>query len=178
VAHWQPWEGPGVEHLFLQLGADGAIAEGMVLGVADGVEFAARYRIVCDAQWRTRRIEVEMEADDRRLALASDGEGTWTDVEEVLPALQGALDVDITATPFTNTLPVRRLGLAVGGSQELVVVYVSLPGFAVTTDRQRYTRIGPQAYRFESPANDFVREIEVDGDGLVVSYPGLFRRVG
>ena len=48
----------------------------------------------------------------------------------------------------------------------------------VTTDRQRYTCLEPdRRYRYESLDRDFTREIEVDDDGLVVTYPGLFRRV-
>ncbi|MCK6454853.1 MAG: putative glycolipid-binding domain-containing protein [Alphaproteobacteria bacterium] len=33
-------------------------------------------------------------------------------------------------------------------------------------------------YRYESLDSDFARKIEVDADGLVVAYPGLFRRMG
>ena len=56
--------------------------------------------------------------------------------------------------------------------------YIQLPELTVTTDRQRYTCLDPnRRYRYESLDSDFTREIEVDGDGLVVTYPGLFRRV-
>ena len=58
------------------------------------------------------------------------------------------------------------------------MVYISLPEFTVTTDPQRYTCLEPgRRYRYESLDSDFVREIEVDAQGLVVTYPGLFRRV-
>jgi hypothetical protein len=53
-----------------------------------------------------------------------------------------------------------------------------LPELTVTTDRQRYTCIEPnRRYRYESLDSDFTRDIEVDGHGLVVTYPDLFRRV-
>jgi hypothetical protein len=32
-------------------------------------------------------------------------------------------------------------------------------------------------YRYQSRDSDFEREIEVDHDGFVVTYPGLFRRL-
>jgi len=48
----------------------------------------------------------------------------------------------------------------------------------VTIDPQRYTCLEPmRRYRYESLDSDFTREIEVDLDGLVVVYPGLFRRI-
>jgi hypothetical protein len=53
-----------------------------------------------------------------------------------------------------------------------------VPSLNVTADPQRYTCLEPmRRYRFESLDSDFVREIEVDKNGLVVLYPGLFRRV-
>ena len=33
-------------------------------------------------------------------------------------------------------------------------------------------------YRFESLSSGFRADIPVDGDGLVLDYPGVFRRVG
>jgi hypothetical protein len=116
---------------------------------------------------------------DPPLELSSDGSGAWLDGRgQPRHDLAGALDVDITATPFTNTLPIRRLGLREGESSTIVAVYVSLPELTVTTNRQRYTCLEPdRRYRYESVDSDFTSELEVDGDGLVVTYPGLFRRV-
>ena len=37
------------------------------------------------------------------------------------------IDVDISATPFTNTLPIRRLGLQPGEFAELDVAFVDAP---------------------------------------------------
>lgn len=95
-----------------------------------------------------------------------------------LPELNGAIDIDISITPFTNTLPIRRLNLRSGESYEILVVYIRMPGLSITTDRQRYTclEVG-RRYRYESVDSDFAREIEVDAHGLVVTYPDLFRRM-
>ena len=78
----------------------------------------------------------------------------------------------------SNTLPIRRLRLQPGQSEEILAVYVQLPGLTVTTDRQRYTCLEPgRLYRYESIDSEFTRDIEVDDQALVVTYPGLFRRV-
>ena len=48
----------------------------------------------------------------------------------------------------------------------------------MSIDPQRYTCLKPgQQYRYKSLDSDFVRDIDVDSDGLVVTYPGLFKRV-
>jgi hypothetical protein len=43
---------------------------------------------------------------------------------------------------------------------------------------QAYTRLADQRYRYESlDGSGFSAELAVDADGLVLDYPGLFRRV-
>jgi uncharacterized protein len=175
---WQDWWGKGREHLVLREGPDGVSAESVVLGPAGAEVFAARYRIRCDGEWRVRHLAVALLGEDRGLELSSDGAGHWTDRSgSPLPDLADTIDVDLSATPFTNTLPIRRLGLGRGQSETIRVVYVRLPDLTVTIDRQRYTCLEPgRRYRYAAVDSDFTREIEVDDDGLVVTYPGLFRR--
>jgi hypothetical protein len=179
VARWKDWSGEGLEHLILREGVDGIAAESLVLGPPEDGTIAAQYGIVCDTGWRVLRLEVSLAGDDRRLELSSNGAGRWTDPSGApRPDLAGAIDVDLSATPFTNTLPIRRLGLRDGQVETIRVVYVRFPGLEVTLERQRYTCLEPgRRYRYESVDSDFSREIEVDPDGLVVTYPGLFRRV-
>jgi len=94
---------------------------------ADG--FIARYCIACDTLWVTRklRLEVEQEGKKRTLKLESDGKGTWNSNSQALAHLIGAIDVDLSATPFTNTLPICRLKLKEKQTQEIQVVYVLIP---------------------------------------------------
>ncbi|WP_424448326.1 putative glycolipid-binding domain-containing protein [Microbacterium arborescens] len=99
------------------------------------------------------------------------------DGTRIVGEVDGAIDIDITATPATNALPIRRLKLTVGGHADVEVAWVQVPSLDVGLGRQRYTRVGPRAYCFESRDRDFRRTITVDDDGFVLSYPGLFERV-
>jgi uncharacterized protein len=182
VARWQDWSGDGLQHLVLRMRSDRIVAEGVVLATAERVHFAATYRVECDAQWRVKHTNARVIGggdDDRGIDLAGDGAGHWRDGRGTsVPELEGALDVDVSATPFTNTLPIRRLDLDEGQTADIRAVYVRLPDLTVTIDPQRYTCLKRgRRYRYESLDSDFVREIDVDADGLLVTYPGLFRRV-
>jgi hypothetical protein len=75
-------------------------------------------------------------------------------------------------------LPVRRLGLAIGESSEVRAAWLTFPEFVLEPLVQRYTRIGPLVWRYESHHGAFVRELTVDDHGLVVEYPGLWEREG
>jgi uncharacterized protein len=179
VARWQAWSGEGIEHLVLDERPGEIVAEAVIIGTAGDEAIAARYQIRCDAQWRVRKAEIAQIGDGRAVELASDGAGNWRDGSNAaMPQLAGAIDVDISITPFTNTLPIRRLNLQEGQGAEIVAVYIQVPGLAITIDRQRYTCLeSGRRYRYESVDSDFTRDIEVDAHGLVVTYPGLFRRL-
>ncbi|MDQ3805405.1 MAG: putative glycolipid-binding domain-containing protein [Acidobacteriota bacterium] len=171
-----------MEHLAVILRHDGAVADGVVLGVEDGDAFRLRYTVHCDPRWRVRRVEVSFVAGGRGLSLTADGEGRWFDRSgAAVPALDGCVDLDITATPLTNTLPIRRLALRQGESAAIRVAYVTIPDLRVAPDEQRYTRLETGAaggrYRFEQVGSGFTAVLQVDGDGLVEDYPGLFKRV-
>jgi hypothetical protein len=180
---WVPWEGPGLEHLRLVTSDNGGVvASGLVIGLEAGRPFRIGYEIRCDGLWRVR--EVRVGAPDLKqpvLDLLSDGEGHWKRRGgEAMPELDGCIDVDISATPFTNTLPISRLGLKPGESEELAVVYVRVPELLVGPERQRYGCLEARAdggrYRFEALPSGFTAELPVDAEGLVFDYPGLFRR--
>lgn len=106
-----------------------------------------------------------------------DGRGGWKVDDEERSDLSDAIDLDLAISPFTNTLPIRRLDLAIGEEGDATVAFVSFPDLEVDLDAQRYTRLDEDLYLFESLDSDFSREITVDLDGFVVDYPGLFERL-
>jgi hypothetical protein len=175
---WRSWEGPGLEHLCFAEDGDGAVADGVVIAATDEQRYRLRYRVETDAAWRVREASVELIGEpDRRLDLRTDGDGHWTDgAGGEISGLAGCLDVDISATPFTNTLPVRRLALGVGESAELRVAYVKVPELEVRAVDQRYTRVEDRTYRYEGLFRDFTADLPVDEDGLVVDYRDTWRR--
>jgi uncharacterized protein len=174
---WREAAGEGVQHLVLDRSPGQITAEGMIVAGGEA-PFAARFRLLLDSRWRTRRLSVALLGNPVVLVLLADGKGGWTDAEgHDLPALEGVQDVDISATPFTNTLPLRRLRTAVGKSVDIDTAHVDLPSMTVKRDAQRYTRLEERSWRYESRDSDFTRDITVDEDGVVISYPGLFERV-
>lgn len=174
---WAAAQDGGLEHLELEAAETGAAAEGVVIGTDEGRPFGVAYAIRCDAQWRVRGVEVRV-AGAGVLRLAADGEGNWRDADgRALPALAGCIDVDLTCTPFTNSLPIRRLGARLAQRQRITVACIDVPRLEVGPSHQAYTCLGPGRYLFESLSRPFRAEIETDADGLVLRYPGLFARV-
>lgn len=182
---WRTVQEPGFEHLLLTEHVDGVDARGLVLGVFDTPwrGFRLRYRVRCDARWRVRELDVELEHPwSRTVALRSDGEGSWRDATGgAREDLRGCIDADVMTTPFTNTLPIRRLPWAPGATHDITLTYVAVPSLEVTVERQRYTCRSRDAdgarFGFESLESGFTAELLVDRDGLVVEYSDIFARV-
>lgn len=145
-----------------------------IVGEVDGGEEPCRYAIRIDGDGVFRHASI---TSGTRSTQIEHEDAVWSVDGEPRPDLAGAIDIDITATPATNALPIRRLKLAVGGHSDVEVAWVQVPSLDVGVGRQRYTRVGPRAYCFESRDRDFRRTITVDDDGFVLSYPGLFERV-
>jgi len=182
---WTPSTGVGLEHLRLMEDSSGYVASSVVIVVEDEQPFSIWYGIRCDADWGVQSVDVQLFHSgnrDTKIALIADGKGHWRlPSGQSLPALDGCVDVDITATPFTNTLPIRRLAFSPGQSAELLMAYIIVPEMEVQPSRQRYTCLEQSEsgglYRYEGLSTGFTAEILVDADGLVIDYKGLFRRV-
>lgn len=167
---WSGTRGPSLERLSLTEDASVRAHAHVEIG-----EATYEYDAVLDAEWGFRALRIEA-GDGRVLELRHDASGWWTENRMVRPDLSDAVDIDLSFSPFTNTLPIRRLDLPIGGEAEIVTAYVASPSLAVLPDPQRYTRLSPDRYLYESLDSDFEREILVDADGMVLDYPGLFTR--
>lgn len=178
-ARWISWNNDSAENLVLKETGEDIVAESKI--TSKGTKpFTATYTIVCDLAWHTRyfRVDLDSEGVVKTLSLEGNGSGKWSDSSEIAESIDGAIDIDLTATPFTNTLPIRRLGLDENQSQEIMVAYVLIPELEVSAKRQRYTcLVENRRYRFEQIDDGFVSEMDIDENGLVMTYSGLFMQV-
>jgi hypothetical protein len=137
-----------------------------------------RYAIECDPEWRTRSAVIEGEAGGTpiRFALAADGMGHWTRDGASVPDVTGALDVDLGFTPTTNTLPIRRLALAVGESAPVRSAWIRFPELRLEPLKQTYTREGELTFRYRAlvDGEPFVARLDTDAFGRVIRYEGLW----
>jgi hypothetical protein len=169
----------GFEVVFLQTRAGGYELVGTTTAVEDGQAWAVSYEIVVDDAWRSRSAYVSSRSasGDHEVRLEADGAGHWRIGGVAAPELDGCFDVDLEASACTNTLPVHRLGLAVGQEADAPAAYVRAMDVDVERLEQRYVRNddhGAQPrFDYTAPAFDYRGLLVYDGSGLVLDYPGI-----
>lgn len=170
-------------------------------GSSTDADHVLTYRLHTGPGWVTRALDVAVEGDGwrRTLALRRSQDGRWSAQRHessrtgppeggplALGDLDAALDCDLGLCPVTNSMPILREGLVTASRRgrprraELVMAWVSVPDLRVLASPQVYeTGVavagGGAQVRFSS--GTFTEHIEVDGDGLVASYPSIGRRL-
>ncbi len=169
---WRSLAWPGTEYFNLWEEDDYWKVEGTVVLALDGYPTLVHYHVLCDRQWETRAVDVDMKtgATTRTLKISVDEKHRWHVDGKELRAVRGCLDVDLSITPSTNTLPVRRLNLAVGENKAVTAAWVRFPELTVQTLTQKYIHVEEQRYWYQSELSDKVWNLEVDEMGLVRRY--------
>lgn len=176
---WSRLDAVGLERLELTRASDGFVAAGTVIGLdAGGFRLDHRWRLSRD--WRAQSLEVERRGPDghRRLSVERRA-GGWLVDGRPRPDLDGAEEPDLSATPFCNTFPIRRLPTDSQATLTLDTCYVDADAMTVERSRQRYDRLGRDRVRYVDlgAAAGFEAELVVDDEGLVVHYEHLFERM-
>ena len=191
---WTPWHNQGVEHLHLLQEEKKITATGAIITVVNNVPLYLAYTIFCSTTWNVQVVQLYLlDSSKWAMCLEQESPGHWTMPFHVpLPQLQHCTDIDISLTPFTNTIPVRRLSLQPGQSADITVAYIDVPALLkVSSDqqlstqikaiKQRYTCLSLYdnggIYEYENLSSGYTAELPVDSDGLVLDYPNAFRRV-
>jgi len=174
---WKRVDAAGLERFDLREDASGWTLRGTILLVHEGVPFEARYEVRCDQAWVTRAVAVDLRGPegDRALCLTAE-DGRWSVDGVERAAVRGCVDVDLGWSPSTNTLPIRRLNLAVGDTRAVIAAWVRFPELTLEPLPQEYRRLAERRYRYSSAGGRFVAELEVDEQGLVTTYGQLWAR--
>ncbi|MGE0799409.1 MAG: putative glycolipid-binding domain-containing protein [Lautropia sp.] len=177
---WRRLDIPGRESAAIERVASGWRLTGELEADEVGVAARLRYTIDCDESWHTQTALIEGDANGVpvRFALAASGAGEWMRDGSPVPALAGALDVDLGFTPATNLLPIRRLALPVGAAAPVRSAWLRFPELRLEALEQAYRREAERVFRYRAQVDgaQFIARLDTDAFGCVVDYEGLWTR--
>ena len=175
---WTGLEYYSLENCLVKNSENGSQITSTIIGSYEEKIYNVTYHIETNQNWETTLVKINCQHDNytQSIELESEGDGNWLMNGVKSELLKGCMDLDIPLTPFTNTLPIRRLKLSPGRSQEVKVIYCDLLKQEIKPVCQRYTCLSNSEYHYENVPNDFEATILVDEFGLVIDYPYLFVR--
>ncbi|MFG2192907.1 putative glycolipid-binding domain-containing protein [Streptomyces sp. NPDC048639] len=181
---WRVTGSGGFETAWTEVSGTVLRARGRVVGTVPE-PYWMTYELETGGDYVTRRLFVSADTasgDSRSLDLRREEDGRWTANGSPLPDVTGAEDCDLGLSPLTNAMPVLRHGLHTRpGEHDFLMAWVSVPDLTVTPSPQTYTHLETTDHgaRVRFTSEDFTADLELDPDGLVVTYPGLaFRSHG
>jgi hypothetical protein len=118
---WEWLEEPGLEHVTIEARDKLIRVEGNIVSSFGGSPCHLRYRMTCTPLWQFKSIDVGMKrpGENRLMSLVRGDDGLWSLDGQARPDLAHCTDIDIEASPFTNTLPIRRLTFAAREAKQI-----------------------------------------------------------
>lgn len=175
---WRRLDQPGHDAALLTQHANGVTLDGMAVFSESGLPCRLHYVIECDAEWRTvsARVTGLLDTAVVDIAIAADSTRAWRFNGRPCPAVQGCDDVDLSFTPATNLLPIRRIRLAVGQRKDVHAAWLRFPDLTLELLDQVYERVSESTYRYQSRQGSFVALLETNATRFVTHYPNLWQR--
>ena len=150
----------------------------IIIGHYENKICSAAYHIKTGIHWETYFLKLNYRIDNKEteLRLEKDINENWWLNEKQMDAFKSCVDIDISITPFTNTLSINRLKLSPNEEREIQVIYIDVFEEQVKQVHQKYQKLSDMTYLYKNVPGDFEAEIEVDESGFVVNYSSLFER--
>jgi hypothetical protein len=177
---WRRLDVPGHDAASLRQAETGAELRGMAVFHDEGGPTALHYNVRCDNEWRTTEATVDGWCGARtvELRVRRTQAGSWTLNGVPCPAVAGCIDLDLSFTPATNLLPLRRLDLAVDQAAEVRSAWLEWPAAVLTPLIQHYARRSVAEYDYEADlpgTAKFVGVLRVEPRGWVLDYAELWQ---
>ncbi|WP_433632115.1 putative glycolipid-binding domain-containing protein [Chryseobacterium cucumeris] len=175
------WKGifyQSLEYFNLQSDDKNYTVKSKIIGCLEDKIYNTEYKIHIDKDWIVQDFLIESEVNTiKKIFSGKRNQSQWEINGVVNPEFDHFNFIDISLTPFTNTLPINNLKLSASGSQKINIIYIDVLKHHIRPVQQQYTRTAVNKYLYENIETDFKAEISVDESGLVTCYPELFEKI-
>ncbi|BAP32927.1 uncharacterized protein CHSO_3890 [Chryseobacterium sp. StRB126] len=175
---WQGIAFQSLEYFNLKKNGKASVVTSKIIGCYENNMYTVEYRLIIDPDWNIQEFTIESEINTvKNILTGKKYQDEWKINNIINPDFKDFSFIDISLTPFTNTLPINNLKLAENDTQKIKVIYIDVLSNIVKPVTQQYTRIAPYTYHYDNLQTDFKSDIVVDENGLVVNYPKLFDKI-
>lgn len=173
---WRRLDAPGHDACRLERNGTGWALAGTAVFAENGLPAVLYYKVVVDSAWRTTSGHIHgwlgEQGIDLRVTRTSDG--NWMLNGTAVPGIEARNDLDLSFTPATNLLQLRRVNMREGEVVDLPVAWLDVARATLTCLPQRYERRTATSYWYEAPTAGYSGLLEVRASGFILRYPGLW----
>ncbi len=176
TARWRTLDREGQETCRLSRSADGWMLVGHAQFRDDLGPASLNYVVRCSETWITQSADLAGDHDGREVkAHIVHENGQWWLDDKPQPDVSGASDIDLSFTPATNLMPLRRLLDPEHTTTEVKAAWLRYPCARLVKLDQTYRRNGVAGVvQYHAEQTDYSTTLSVDPSGFVTLYPDLW----
>lgn len=149
--------------------------ESSIIGVFEDKKYFVQYKVTANSDWTVKYFEIKSEINDEvKLLSGQNNSGKWLINNHANNEFDGFCFIDISLTPFTNTFPINSLNFDDKKDHNIKVIYIDVLNNEIKPVAQNYSKVSVQKFLYKNSDNTFQAELEINEEGLVLSYPNLF----
>lgn len=173
MAHWRRLDGEGTDRCTLAQAGHGWLLTGQAHWQDGDVETSLLYTVRCDPEWMTRSADITGERAGAPVSLRIlSGPAGWTMNGVAQPEAAGGTDIDLSFTPATNLLPLRRRLPDGAAALPVRAAWLGPDLDCLTRLEQSYAPQADGSVIYATPR--FAAQLAVHPSGFVTRYPGLW----
>ena len=147
------WKGlmyPSIECCCIAYGESGITVRGTIVGCTEGQPFNIDYAIDLQANRHVGPFSIQnnLSPELDLQTFVTDDNGNWYNSADDTIVAESCEAIDISLTPFTNTLAIRKLSLQPGETGTIKVLYVDVQACKLYATAQHYTRLQHRRWKF------------------------------
>ena len=176
TAHWRALEYEGDDRCRLSRVDHGWLLVGHAR-FRDGSGFAALdYVIRCDTSWQTLGADIAGRHGDLDVNIRLESsDGDWRLNGEPQPQVARTCDVDLSFTPATNLMPLRRLQKHTASRLRTRAAWLRYPAMDLQPlDKTYDAGSSAELVSYAAAQTGYSTQLCVDQSGFVTLYPGLW----
>lgn len=172
MAHWRRLDLDGTDRCTLSRVEHGWMLTGHAVWEDQG-ETSLTYAVRCNEDWATLSADIAGTRAGQEIALRliRDPSG-WSLNGVAQTGTASCVDIDLSFTPATNLLPLRRLAFTTGKARTVCAAWLVPDLGKVRPLDQAYTRLDDDGFAYASA--NFEARLGVHTSGFVTQYPGLW----
>ena len=135
------------------------------------------YHLTMNKKWESQTCKITNchEEGNKTLELERLADNKWLINGKEAGEFDGFHGIDISITPFTNTLIINRKQLKEEESINLNIIYIEPLKMVYSPIEVVYTKLTDREFEYQNLTTGYNVVLDVNENGLVTNYPGYFK---